>query len=69
MTDVFVRLDPESGAATIISDDDCEVLAAFPNTLICDLSALGTNPNEDWLQRRAYLNDLQKLEEEVREEK
>ena len=66
--DVLISLDPATGGATIISEDDCEVLAAFPNAPICDLSALGANPSEEYQQRRAYLDDLQQLEREVRKD-
>ncbi|MFL6306891.1 MAG: hypothetical protein ACJ72H_25445 [Candidatus Sulfotelmatobacter sp.] len=67
--DVLIALDPLTGGAVITTDEGCEYLSAFPNTPIIDLSMLGSNPNGDWLQRQQYLNDLQQLEEEVREDK
>jgi hypothetical protein len=67
MSEVFISLDPLTGGATIVTDEGCEVLSAFPNTPICDLWALGASSNADWLQRKAFLEDLQDLETEVQE--
>jgi hypothetical protein len=68
MSDVYVSLDPSTGGATITTVEDCEVLAPFPNAPIIDLSLLGGYPSEECLQRQQYLNDLQQLEEEVRQD-